>query len=95
MYLSDLGDSSKWFYICIFGVPEEERKNRKKVLEEITAENFLNLMIYKVQLTQKRFLKRKKKHKTSSRHMIIKFLKTHYLSGTRVRNKIDFLSLTT
>ena len=40
------------------------------------------------------FLKRKKKHKTSSRHMIIKFLKTHYLSGTRVRNKLNSLSLT-
>ena len=61
MYLSDLGDSSKWFNICIFGVPEEERKNRIKVLEEITAENFLNLMIYQAQLTQKSVFKKKEK----------------------------------
>lgn len=58
------------------------------------AEIFLNLMIHKAQLTQRRtFLKERKtkKQKTiSSKHTIIKFLNTHCLSGIRV--EIVFLS---
>ena len=42
--LRDLWDSIKCTNICIIGVPEEERDKRpEKILEQITAKNFLNL----------------------------------------------------
>lgn len=43
--LRDLGDTTKHTNIWILGVPEgEERKQKKKTLEEMLAENFSNLM---------------------------------------------------
>ena len=43
--LRDLGDNIKYTNICIIGVPEgeEREKGPEKILEEIIAENFLNM----------------------------------------------------
>ena len=44
--LRDLWDNIKFFNICIIEVPEEERqKGPEKIFEEITAENFKQIVI--------------------------------------------------
>ena len=44
--LRDLWDNIKCFNICIIEVPEEERqKGPEKIFEEITAENFKQIVI--------------------------------------------------
>lgn len=43
--------------------PREDRSDRMKMLEGITAKIFLNLMIHKAQLTQRRIFKKEKRTK--------------------------------
>lgn len=70
-------------------------KNRIKALEEIMAEFFSDSDDTQSSINPKNdFLKKKEKAKSPIKAHHKPHPKTHYLSGTRVRNKIDFLSLT-